>query len=396
MSDLLIRPGLADASLLPRLLAERGDGLVRLRVVLDAHAALRNSSLSISARNAGVPLLIDPQTYFLQDAPASSDPWQDVPFASARAMVPGYYDHAAIDRLIADSTRFQVERDATAVVLPYFFLGRMETGWMDVQASVWRRARPVLADLDVGLPIIAPVALDWSRLSGSSPFARGEQLDRALRALSPDEVALATSKSHLGKKPEDRLRALCAEVARLSAIAPVVAWSQGVLGEACVAAGAVGYETRLGYREALDMTSVFAAHRVPPKPGPRTPRMVYVRPLMRGVAKRTIEAVSANPRIWPSVFCLDHTCCAPGGSAMLGDARMHSVHARRRALDELDAIASPAWRWGAIADRSQVGLDLAARINRLDIRQRVDVTALRGMNALGESLRQGEGQIRTA
>ena len=108
---------------------------------------------------------------------------------------------------------------------------------MDVQASVWRRARPVLADLDVGLPIIAPVALDWSRLSGSSPFARGEQLDRALRALSPDEVALATSKSHLGKKPEDRLRALCAEVARLSAIAPVVAWSQGVLGEACVAAG---------------------------------------------------------------------------------------------------------------------------------------------------------------
>lgn len=43
-----------------------------------------------------------------------------------------------------------------------------------------------------------------------------------------------------------------------------------------------------------------------------------------------------------------------------------------------------------------MGLDLAARINRLDIRQRVDVTALRGMNALGESLRQGEGQIRTA
>lgn len=393
---LLIRPNAQDAKLLPNLLAVRKPALPRLHVVLDAHVAARSPELTVGARDAGSPLLVDPQTYLLQDRQHASDPWCALPFATASPLLPDMFQPERLDALIRDVVAFQVRQGASSIIPPYFFLGRNELGWADVQARVWRGTRAALDDLDVKLPVTAVTSVDWSRLRGMGAFAPDEELDRALRDLAPNEVAVASSKSHLGARPEERVLDLCAAITRLSRIAPVIAWHQGILGEACVAAGAQGYESGIGQREALDLPSSMASRRNPPTGGPRSPRSVFVKGLMRSIPKKAIQALSDNRRLWPSIFCLDSDCCLPNGQSMLGDARSHSVRARRESLAELASVKNPAWRWGALADRTEHGLTLAERINRSGDGARVNSGPLRGMHIVAEGLRHGTGAIRIA
>lgn len=400
MAELLIRAAYQDAALLPRVLGTAGDGLPRVRVVVDAHVADRTPAIAAAANLAGAPLLVDPQTYLLQDRQPVTDPWCRLPFGHSDMLGPDGMTAKRIDALIESVIQFQLEHGATAVIPPYFFLGGREVGWTGVQLAVWERTPHVLRNLGVHLPVLAATSVDWRRLNGLGAFARGEVLDRALRRLAPAEVAIASSKSHLGAKPEDRLLDLCSSIVRLTEIAPVVAWQQGLLGEACVIAGAVGYEAGIGQREGLDMPSTLASRRSAADGTPRSARPVFVRGLMRSVPKKSVEALSGMPRLWASVFCVDGTCCTPGGQTMLRDARAHAVRSRRQSLADVTSIGEPAWQWGALADKAAVGLQLAERINRArstsDEISRVDGTALRGMNIMASGLRRGSGAIKIA
>lgn len=396
MAELLIRPGVDDAQILERLLGDRSPQLARLRVVADAHAVARTELITEAASRAGAPLIIDPQTYYLQDTQDPIDPWCSLPFAHASTLTVHDLAPRGLEALIESVIQFEVAHGATSIVPPYFFLGKSEVGWEDTQASVWRLTRTVLDRLGVTLPVIPFLCVDWNRLAGRSVLHPEGPIIAALRILQPDEIALASSKSHLGARPHERLLDLCAAVTRLGRIAPVIAWQQGLLGEACVAAGAVGYETGVGRREALDMGSTLAARRAFSRKGPRAARGVYVRPLMRSIPKKSLEALSDVPTMWPSIFCLDHECCAPNGQTMLRDARAHTVRARRRSLEEITSVGRQNWRWGAIADKARIGLALAERINRRQIAAEIDTSALLGMQSLGEDLRRGNGQIYVA
>lgn len=400
MAELLIRAGFQDASMLPRVLGAEGDGLPRVRVVVDAHVAARRPEFAMAANVAGAPLLVDPQTYLLQDHQPSGDPWCRLPFGIPGKLEPRDMTTTRIDQLIESVAQFQLEHGATAIIPPYFFLAGREVGWADAQVAVWSRTRRVLQTMGVQLPVLAIASLDWKRLRGAGVLSRGEALDRALRGLAPAEVALSSSKSHLGTRPDERVMDLCAAIVRVTEIAPVIAWQQGLLGEACVIAGAVGYETGIGQREGLDMGSALSSRRAAPEDGPRGARPVFVRGLMRSIPKRSVEALSGMPQLWASIFCVDADCCAPSGQTMLRDARAHAVLSRRKSLADLTSVRQQAWRWGALADKSALGLQLAERINRArstsaDI-SRVDATALRGMNLVASGLRRGSGEIQTA
>ena len=50
------------------------------RVVIDAHTAVSAPRISAAARHAGMPFLIDPETYFLQDLDPASDKTAQLPF----------------------------------------------------------------------------------------------------------------------------------------------------------------------------------------------------------------------------------------------------------------------------------------------------------------------------
>lgn len=400
MAELLIRAGFQDALMLPRVLGADVDGLPRVRVVVDAHVAGRRPEIAAAANVAGAPLLIDPQTYLLQDHQPIGDPWCRLPFGVPGKLEPRDMSARRIDELIESVAQLQLERGATAIIPPYFFLGGRELGWAEIQVAVWTRTRRILQTMGVQLPVLAIASLDWKRLRGAGALARGDALDRALRGLRPSEVAVSSSKSHLGARPEGRVLDLCASIGKLREIAPVIAWQQGLLGEACVIAGAVGYETGIGQREGLDMGSTLASRRAAAEDGPRGARPVFVRGLMRSIPKRSVEALSDMPQLWASIFCGDAECCAPSGQTMLRDARAHAVLSRRKSLADLTSVRQQAWRWGALADRSALGLQLAERINRArsmsnDI-SRVDGTALRGMNLVASGLRRGSGAIQIA
>lgn len=396
MAELILRAGLDDAPALGRFLGERGEGLAPLRVVADAHAAAKGRDLAASASAAGVPFLVDPQTFFFQDQQEAWDPWASLPYAESSALTPADITQSRLHSIVDSVLSFQVEQQATFVIPPYFHLGRSEAGWAELQTAAWRRTRRSMDRLGIELPVFAVVSLDWTRLRGVGAFYGGSELLSALRILAPNELGLAVSKAHLGAKPAERLIDLSATVARLSEVAPVFAWQQGLLGEVCVAAGAAGYETGIGRRESLDMTSMLASRRTFDRDAPRQARGVYVKALARSIPKKSLETLSSAPGLWSSLYCLDAACCAPAGQTMLRDARGHTVRARRSSLAELTSIGRPDWRWGALADRASVGLRLADRINRRGETALIDTGALEATLAVGQAQRRGDGRIRTA
>ncbi|WP_157508692.1 hypothetical protein [Luteipulveratus halotolerans] len=407
MADLLVRAAWGDEAFLARALTP-GPGVARprgIRIVADAHVIARKPGLAAIARAAGVPLLVDPQTYFLQDTQQATDPWVRLPFGSAGASRPtDFATESAIDDLVHRVVTAQAVGGATAIVPPYFHLGADESGWDDVQARVWRRTPGVMTAAGIGLPRLALVSVDWARLRDPSFLTSDQDLHRAMVAVDPAEVALASSRSHMGRTADARLFDLVTLIHRLAAMTPVIAWQQGVLGEACVAAGAAGYETGIGTRETYDVSRTLAGHRGTASAGPeqqrRQARPVFVPSLGRSVGKRSLEAISRIAPLWALLMCHDAACCRPGGASMLGDARYHAVTSRRRSLDQLTSVEQAHWRWGVLAEKAALATTLATRINRLatdseDIK-RVDPVPLDAITVVSEQLRKPTSRPQTA
>lgn len=367
-AELITRAGSRDAVLMRRIFGV--DGSVAAahrpsRLVTDAHVAA-GTDLAVTARTAGVPFLVDPLTHYLQDAQHPDHPWTRLPFATPKAVTPAdLMNVARCERLAEEVVESQVAHGATKIIAPYLHVERPDNGWMEAQVRLWRSTRAVLDAQGESLPVIAVVALGWRCLVGRA-VAELLPLWDALRDLVPAEVAVAASKSHDGTKPDERLVDLLMLIQELGRSYPVIMWQQGLLGEACVAAGAQGYECGIGWRERCDLNQAMGLHREPLRlNSPRGPRPVYLADLGRSVQKATIKAVHEYPALWRSIICADPGCCAPAGTSLLADARRHAIVARARELAVLDAATTPAWAWGRLADKATQGLALAARINTI-------------------------------
>lgn len=401
MTELLIRATVNDAALLRRLYGLGGTGraaAVPSRIVVDAHTPVGGSEIAAIARRAGVPLLIDPQTFYLQDRQHPEDKWAKLPFADPARMTPGDLHrperrHAVIER----SIEHQIAHGATAIIPPYVHLEKPTSEWIEVQAELWRATRRYLDDSGLALPVTAVFALGWRLLHPvQGPKALAPVLS-ALDMLAPAEVALATSKVGAGVKPADRLIDLILMIERLCLKYPVLAWQQGVLGQACVVAGATGYETGIGWREKCDLQSKMTEHRRPPSGTGPGPRPVYVRALGHSVPAKTVAALHAHRSLWRDVLCTDQRCCPPAGTAMLHDARAHAVVSRALSLAQLDTIPQPVWQWHHLADQADAAVSLAEKINRIAATNpgvcRVDLALLTAIRTVAHH-RRHDGRFR--
>lgn len=391
MAELLVRAGAQDAALMHRVLTAMPQFRPH-RVIVDAHVAGAAPDIGLSARTAGVPFLVDPQTYFLQDAQHPADAWAQLPFADAAKSSPlDLLRPGRLEAVAGAVVDYQLSCGASAIVAPYVHVGSLDDGWREVQAALWSATRRHLDREGLGVPWVAVVALSWRLLERSSWPAGLDPLCRALRDASPTEVALAASKVDAGVKPEDRLASLIAVIRHLRRRHPVIAWQQGTLGEAAVAAGAAGYECGIGWRERCDLSTAMAAHRRPTSGG-NGARPVYIAALKRGVPKASVRALLEHPRIAADLFCLDSSCCPGGRRGLLEDSRAHAIRARLRGLQAVTQADRPAWRWHLLAREASNGLDLTRRINEAAGRSsdlsRVDDSALRAMFAVAEHRRQ--------
>jgi hypothetical protein len=397
MAEFLLRATALDAALLRRTYGLDGwEGLPARpdRVVVDAHVAnsSRGNAVLTAARRAGVPLLIDPRTFYLQGTQHPGDPWALLPYGRPEKLCPNELDRFGQEELVSQVVDYQVAHGATAIIPPYVHIDRLNSEWIDVQAGLWRSTRRYMDRNDISLSITAVLAVGWRVLRSTQGWAALAPALTALSDLGPREIALAASKVDQGVRPQNRVMDLVLVIERLSQHHPVIAWQQGHLGEIAVAAGARGYECGIGWREGCDMgTSAANAHRKPQPPGPRAGRPVFISPLSRSIPKRSLEAIRDQRDLWMRMICTDAECCPPGGAAMLGDARSHTIIQRVKRLAQLARIDRPVWRWQHLADAADDGIDLAGRINRRglvvsDITQ-VNSSALTAISAVSHTRR---------
>lgn len=393
MAELLVRAGASDAALMRRVWASRRPGRplpAADRLVVDAPTANAEPALTADARKAGVPVLIDPQTYLLQDEQPPDDRWLALPFARADAVTPSILLAPAVaDRLVHTCLTYQLDHGASALIPPYVHLGDHADEWQLAQAALWDATSRWLRAQDVQVPVLAVVAVGW-RLLDRAAWPQTLPLMEAMRRLGPREVAVAASRVDAGAHPDQRLASFVATVRRFRRLAPVIAWSQGSLGEVAVAAGAVGYETGIGWRERCDLPA-FSARRRRRGSGAFGPRPVYLAALKRSIPKGHLEVLLAERRLAPDLLCMDDTCCSRGRESLLGDARLHAIDQRAASLLRLSRAEHPSWRWNALAVHADAGLRLAGRINVLADRhphvRHVDTTALRAVKVVADTRR---------
>lgn len=404
-AQLTIRVSASDESLLQRLY-----GLVPSsarapfrpdRLVVDAHIPLGTNGDRIAglARAAGVPFLIDPETYYLQDVQDIRAPWCAVPYAQAAAATPAELMNAGTQATLVKSVvDYQLVNGATAIIAPYVHVDRPTPGWVQVQAGLWRRTADYISEAGINLPVIALVAIGWRCLHPIRGVPALKDMWDALDSLSPDEVALAASKVHMGANPADRIAELLMLVSDLATIYPMVTmWQQGLLGEACVIQGAAGYECGIGWRDKCDLQSRKSQQRSVSSGHPGS-RPVYIHELGRGVPKRRLELARTQRKTWSRLVCPFPDCCAPGGDDLLGDARQHSIVARARELAELDATHASRWRWNRLTQRLENGLVIANLLNALgpssSALPAVEMNSLRALHQVANARRSRRGTIR--
>lgn len=396
MAELLIRASFQDGALLRRIYGfdgQPGAPARPNRIVVDAHVPVSSRGIDIAAtaRRAGVPLLIDPQTFYLQGVQHPDDRWARLAFGRPDIWAPTHADTFAQDELVAQVVNYQTSHGATAIIPPYVNIDRRDSEWIAVQAGLWHRTRRYLDREGITLPVIAVLAVGWRVLHPvQGPAALAPALT-ALSGLAPQEVALAASKVDKGVHPEDRLMDLVLMVERLRQDYSVILWQQGHLGEIGVAAGAVGYECGIGWREGCDLGGAANSHRRPEQSDQRPARPVFISALGRSVPKRSLEAIREHRDIWLRMICPDADCCPAGGQALLGDARVHAIVQRVRHLDQIARIDRAVWRWQHLADVADAGLDLADRLNRRaqtsQAIARVDAHALSAISAVSHTRR---------
>lgn len=373
------------------------------RLAVDAHVPSRagGAALAQSALEAGVPVLIDPETYYLQDTQHIDAPWCSVPYAVTQACTPaGLFGVPAQDALVKSVIDYQIAHGASAVIAPYFHIDQPTLGWVQVQAGLWRRTAAYVKAAGINLPVIAVVAVGWKCLHRTRGVPALAEMWDALAGLAPDEVALAASKVHLGAKPADRIAELLMLVRDLATdYDKVTMWQQGVLGEACVIEGAAGYECGIGWRDKCDLQTRKSQHRYSSDGHPGA-QPIYITELGRGVPQQRLELARGKRRVWARIVCPYPDCCAPGGADLLGDARRHSVIARARELEHLDASHATRWRWNHLTQRLAEGIVLAEALNALAPRSPgmpgIDTVSLRALHTIATVRRARRGSIRRA
>jgi len=337
---------------------------VRPRVVIDAPVAAADTRVATAAHHHGVTVLVDPQTHYLQGRQHPADPWAQLPYATEQELgAEQLLTSPDLARIVGSAIDLQITAGATAVIAPYVHIEAPDDGWVQTQLRLWDLTRDHLRRHDLRQPVLALVGLSWRLLDRPSWPGAVRPLQTGLRELAPQRIALAAGRVDQGTTVPQRLAALVHLIAQLRPVAPLIAWQQGQLGLATVAAGALGYQTGLGWRERCDLRRTRNDHRYPRK-GPRGGRPVYLAALGRSVPPGQVNAMLTDATLRPQLICPDPECCPSGWPTRQTDHLAHTVSTRARQLATLTQIGPPQWRWGYVADQAAAAQQFAATVNR--------------------------------
>jgi len=407
MPELLIRASLGDHKVLADLLAPNPLGGRRPmdRLVLNAHDIARSDELLEAAKRSGTPVIVDPLTMLLQGQIDPHDPWVvHVPFGQAEAVTDNLLTNPFwLDELVAKAVEFQVDRGATAVVVPYFYADRAESpAFAASLAAISRTARRMRTD-NIALPLIVVLCAQLQGFAHRSGWQAA--LDRfAAAAVDVGPQAIALHLSPVGDGGESYAKLLDMLVAARhlrSAGTPVIAWRQGVYGPALVAAGLDGYECGMGIGEHANVRSFITARKPREKDGPAfAAQGIYIAALSRSLPPKVARLLLEDRRLRGRLVCDSVRCCPHGADSMLASkGRRHAARARARDLHELADIPNDAWRLNHIAKQAASAYVTATKANELlattELPNRIKTNGYVALEQVAEFLRtRGPGNVR--
>ncbi|MBS1861216.1 MAG: hypothetical protein JSS68_05825 [Actinobacteria bacterium] len=373
MPELLIRSGANDHEVVRDLLAP-GAGSVLLprarplidRLVLDAHVAAARPELAESARDAGVPVLVDPLTIYLQGELREADRWSRLPFGEARKLDAAELANPFyVQKLVAEVVEFEVGQGATAIVPPYPYVTSPDDPHLDIAIAMLRATSRHMARNGIALPLVPVLCAQLQRMGPEKSWREG--LDRfAAVALDLGPEALAVCLSPAGSPRTDsynKVLRLFAATRRLKQSGVrVFAWRQGFYGPGLVAAGIDGYETGIGTKEQANLASAIGS-RKPGKKGGGSGPGIYLEPFGRSVTSRVGETLLGHRSMRPKVMCDDERCCPNGAASTIDQRRHHAVRTRSRQLATIENQPHTRWRLHQVEKESRAAVDLAVQAN---------------------------------
>jgi hypothetical protein len=369
------------------------------QLVVEAHIAVQRPTFAESANEAGIPLLVDPMTVFLQSDVDPASTWAKLPFASAQPMSVNEID---VDSLVEQVVQFQVEHGATRIIAPYLYASEPADPAFAMSIRLLASTAHYVRDNDLPLPVVAILC------GQLRPFARSQALDlgvgRFIDAAEAHDVhttALCFSPVGAPGDSYSKLVGLFRAASRAArAPMPVVAWRQGVYGPALVAAGLAGYETGIGIGEQTNIARQQANRRAKDKSkrtggGPG----IYLDQLGRSVPKPAAELLLGVTELRPKLMCDDEGCC-PTVADTLDNGRPHAVRSRARQLLQLAEQPHRRWRLHSVARQAESAMTLAKQANRVleaaDVKQKIGIKTLEALAQVMTELGQADQSSRSA
>ena len=337
-------------------------------VVTDAQVARAVPRIARTARMAGVPLVIDPLTPLLVSEQRTEDSWTELPYARPAAVeLSAFGPQSAQDVLVHKVITYQRDQGATRLIPPYIYSPSPDSREHRINIDLMRTTAKYVKDADISTPIMPVLAVSLREYGVADSWSSGiDDLLDAVAALNAMSVAVSWSSSSASKASLDSLLLLLSASRHIAGRLPLVAWRGGLYGSALVAAGAIGYETGLGYLESVHYPRMASSRRPrPSRTGGGGSASVYVAAFGRSIPRSTAAAVLSDPKLAAALVCSDEFCCPNGIESMTANWRQHAARQRSRALQDLADMPSTSWRLNHVASTARRGADDARLANQV-------------------------------
>jgi hypothetical protein len=375
--ELLIRPGANDHEVIKDLLAP-GAGTILLprarplidRLVLDAQVAEARPDFAETARERGVPVLVDPLTIYLQGELREADKWTQLPFGDARKLTAEELGNPfRREQLVAAVVDFEIAHGATAIIPPYPYLTSPADPFFEVALDMLKATSRYMTRNGIALPVVPIFCAQLKSFGPEKTWQSGiDRFANVALDLGPEAIGVCLSPAgSLRNDSYNKVLRLFAATRRLKQSGTrVLAWRQGVYGLGLVAAGVDGYETGIGTREQASIAAAITS-RKPPKPGKKASGGagpgIYLEPLHRSVISKVGETLLGNRSMRPKLMCDDERCCPNGAASTLDQRRHHAVRSRSRELAAIENQPHISWRLHQIGKDARAAANLAVQAN---------------------------------
>lgn len=378
VSDLALRPSHNDHIVIGDFLARQTtDWSTRSRpifhrLMLDATVAVKQSQLAVDAAAVGLPVIVDPLTFFAQSLTESDRGWSALPFGFSEARAASHFgSDRVMNEFVASVVEFEIENGASWIVPPYFYASGPRDDYFIRTLTAIKVTREYLRSTGREMPLMPILSAKLDGFASKASWGNGlDWFAQRCKAAEVDTIGLLMSPVGHASDTYQKAAKLVGVARRLMGHGlRVQVLRQGAFGPLLVALGAAGYETGLQYGNGANIPAL--ANRKKPhetevsQPSGGGAGQLFVPALGRWILSEQATVLRDSSTARPFLLCDDPTGCCPSLASTFDNRRPHAVRSHARRLAELDTMPnSVEWRLHAIRDWSGSAHDAIVVMNK--------------------------------